>query len=557
MKEVNIGDLIRDYTENGFGVNGICEKYHIGKVKARALLKANGVTMKKKGGQSLNEDFVVTDFHIKKYEEHDGHHYEAIDERTGFTTKDYMNASGILTSYIKREYGIPTPSLYDRRMYYMRTGNYWWEQWLSIVEVTNKETKKCPYCDWETKDVENKSGAFEVHLITKHGLTKSEYLKEYPDDRLYFQLVNPTLNLQMETDQNKFVTCQICGKKMTRINDTHLRKHGLTKLEYLEKFGLSGTTCVELHEKLSKNAIETNIRMVRDFSSKQEKEIKEYIRSLGFECRTDRKILRGKELDIYIPDKHLAIEYNGNMWHSEKFGKDKTYHLQKLNDCNKKGIDLIQICEDEYMEHKDIVLSKIKHILGLDDAGRKIPARKCIVSEISKSDAEIFLNSNHIQGFATSSVYIGAFYFDRLIGVMAFKNENNGNWNLTRFASLNGYICQGVAGKILKYFIKHYDPQYIRSFADRRWTISGRENLYTKLGFVLDKTLRPEYRYYNPSTDRYKRFHKFGFRKETLHKKYGLPLSMTEREMTEQLGYVRIWDCGLFKYVWRNDNGKQ
>ena len=33
--------------------------------------------------------------------------------------------------------------------------------------------------------------------------------------------------------------------------------------------------------------------------------------------------------------------------------------------------------------------------------------------------------------------------------------------------------------------------------------------------------------------------------------KYDLPLTMTEREMTEQLGFHRIWDCGLYKYVWK------
>lgn len=50
--------------------------------------------------------------------------------------------------------------------------------------------------------------------------------------------------------------------------------------------------------------------------------------------------------------------------------------------------------------------------------------------------------------------------------------------------------------------------------------------------------------------------HKFGFRKQILHKKYGLPLSMTESEMTKQLGYYRIWDCGLFKYVWTNPDNE-
>jgi uncharacterized Zn-finger protein len=496
---------------------------------------------------------VVSDFHIRKYEEHDGFHYEAVDEKTGFKSRDYMNNGGVLTTYIEKQYGISTPTLYDRRMYYMRTGNYWWEQWFNIKEVENNEVKKCPYCDWKTKDVENKSGAFEVHLITKHNITKVDYLKEHPEDKLYFQLMNGTLNLQMETNEDEFVVCKVCGKKLRRITDAHLNKHGLTKVEYLEKFGLSGTTCSALHEKMSKIAIETNENMTRDFSSHQEREIKEYVESLGFECRTDRHVLRGKEIDIFIPEKNIGIEFNGNMWHSEKFGKDRTYHLDKLNECNRNGVKLIQIFEDEYEEHRSIVLSKIKHILGADESVGKIPARKCTIQEIFKEDAEQFLNENHIQGFAKSTVYLGAVFEGRIIGVMTFLNENRGNWNLTRFASLNGYICQGLAGKMLKYFTRNYNPEYIRSFADRRWTLDKDNNVYTKIGFTLDEILKPEYRYYNPQVDKYKRFHKFGFRKTTLHNKYGLPMHMTETEMATALGYVRIWDCGLFKYVWRRD----
>ena len=57
--------------------------------------------------------------------------------------------------------------------------------------------------------------------------------------------------------------------------------------------------------------------------------------------------------------------------------------------------------------------------------------------------------------------------------------------------------------------------------------------------------------YYNPKISRIERFHKFGFRKQHLHKQYGLPLTMTEREMTKALGYVRIWDCGLVKYIYK------
>jgi hypothetical protein len=32
---------------------------------------------------------------------------------------------------------------------------------------------------------------------------------------------------------------------------------------------------------------------------------------------------------------------------------------------------------------------------------------------------------------------------------------------------------------------------------------------------------------------------------------------MTETEMVKELGYDRIWDCGLIKYVWYNHNVKK
>ena len=40
-------------------------------------------------------------------------------------------------------------------------------------------------------------------------------------------------------------------------------------------------------------------------------------------------------------------------------------------------------------------------------------------------------------------------------------------------------------------------------------------------------------------------------------KKYpeaGLTEDMTEYEMATKLGYTRIWDCGLIKYVYTNPN---
>jgi hypothetical protein len=74
-------------------------------------------------------------------------------------------------------------------------------------------------------------------------------------------------------------------------------------------------------------------------------------------------------------------------------------------------------------------------------------------------------------------------------------------------------------------------------------------NLYTKLGFKLYNILKPDYKYVIENIN--KRFHKFNFRKKILHNKYGLPLTMTETEMCNQIKAHKIWDCGLYKYIWK------
>ena len=273
--------------------------------------------------------------------------------------------------------------------------------------------------------------------------------------------------------------------------------------------------------------------------------------------QSNRSIINPFELDIFIPNINVAIEYNGLLWHSTDYKKERFYHLKKLDICRDKGITLLQVFEDEYVNHHDIVLNKIKHILKVDNNKEKIMGRKCSISEVNRNVAREFLEKYHIQGFASGTVHLGAFYNGKLVAVMSFKEErkNSNEWELVRFASNYNYICQGIGGKLFGYFIKTHTPASVKSFADRRWTINEKDNLYIKLGFHFEKYLPPDYRYYRPK-DGIVRHHKFGFRKNILHKKYGLPLTMTEGEMTKNLGYSKIYDCGLIKYVWKKEMGK-
>ena len=257
--------------------------------------------------------------------------------------------------------------------------------------------------------------------------------------------------------------------------------------------------------------------------------------------------------NIIIEDNIIKYKNLGIIYHNIAPNNKDTL-ISKTNYYNKRNIQVINIFEDEYIYSHDIVLNKIKHIFNIqaDNCIQKIPGRKIECNEISNKKAKSFLEKYHIQGFSSSTIYVGGFYNNELIAVMSFKKEKYNNWELTRFASNYNYICQGVGGKLFNYFIKKYSPIEIKSFADRRWTINKDNNLYTKLGFTLDKVLSPDYKYHNINDKSFYRYHKFNFRKKNLHKNYNLPLSMTEKEMTDKLGYYRIWDCGLYKYIWNN-----
>lgn len=262
--------------------------------------------------------------------------------------------------------------------------------------------------------------------------------------------------------------------------------------------------------------------------------------------KNNREILSGKELDFYIPSKSLAIECNGVYWHSEIAGKNRKYHLSKTLNCNSNNIRLIHIFQNEITNSKKIVISRLKTILGIKK--KSIYARKCHVKEISSKLKSKFLSKYHLQGDDKSSVKLGLFYRSRLIAVITFcknrkalgKSHIEGEWELSRYATLAHFNVTGGAGKLLKYFERNWKPKKITTYADRRWS---QGNMYKKLGFTKIRESTPNYWYFYQSG--LKLYHRFNFRKQELPKKLDtFDENLTEWENMKVNGWNRIWDCG-------------
>jgi len=294
--------------------------------------------------------------------------------------------------------------------------------------------------------------------------------------------------------------------------------------------------------------------------SKAEKEIYEYIKSIYFGTiiENDTAVLSGKELDVYLPDRKIAFEFDGLYWHSDEY-KDKDYHIQKSKDTNALGIRLIHIFEDEWSQKQEIVKAKIKHILNLN-SGTKIYAKKCEVKEIDSAEKDQFLEENHIQGKDKSSIRLGLFNENELVSVMTFSsirksvggnNDEKISHELVRFASKKEKVIVGAFGKMISYFKKKYDWKGIKTFADLRWS-SFDDTVYSKIGFIKTHISKPNYWYFIPKD--MKRFHRYSFRKQELKNKLQkYDDTKTEVENMKENGWMRIYDCGNLVYEMKKE----
>lgn len=82
--------------------------------------------------------------------------------------------------------------------------------------------------------------------------------------------------------------------------------------------------------------------------------------------RSDRTLLSGKEVDIYLPELKLAIECNGTYWHSQKQGKHRYYHQHKSQYCHQKYVRLLHIWEWEWSSEPEAIIEKIKKLINFN-----------------------------------------------------------------------------------------------------------------------------------------------------------------------------------------------
>lgn len=279
--------------------------------------------------------------------------------------------------------------------------------------------------------------------------------------------------------------------------------------------------------------------------SKGEQEVADWLKLKNINIiQSVRSIIKPYEIDIFLPDHNIGIEYCGLYWHSELAGKDSKYHLNKRTMANENGIHLITMFEDEWENKSNIVKSRLMNLLSITD--QRIFARKCTISEISSKVANKFLKDNHIQGSGRSNIRYGLFFNSELVSIMTFSESNisrkSNMWEINRFCNKLNMGVVGGASKLFNAFISNNTTDIVISFADKRW--SSDNAFYTNLGFTISKHTQPSYWYiaHNDLT----RYHRFALRKTKTDNQ-----NLTEWENRQRQNWNRIWDCGSIKYEWK------
>ena len=417
---------------------------------------------------------------------------------------------------------------------------------LTAIEYIGKQVWKCQ-CSCKDKTILNVDGRrLRFGMTRSCGCKSREFavetmMKRY-GEQCSLKINNPREDWQIEAIKSK--------ENLEIILETFESKPTVYELGNMLGLEKSATLNIihkfELDDKVD----------IGTSKSKYETEIIELIKSIKPNVeilQRDRNILNGKEIDIYLPEYKLAIEFNGDYWHNDEH-RNKKAHQYKTLKCNEKGIRLIHIFEYEWnniRKHK-ILTNMIIDILTDKKDKEVMHGRKLELKEVNSSDIKEFLDNNHLQGSINSNVNIAAYYKNEIVAVMSFSKPrfNSGfEYEITRMCYKQGIIIHGAAEKMFKYFIKIYKPSSVLTYTDIS-KFTG--NVYLRLGFKLaDKPItEPNYVWVKSYTGEV--LSRYQTQK---HKLVELGLNKygdTEDEIMKNLGYSKIYDSGNIKLVYNH-----
>lgn len=257
--------------------------------------------------------------------------------------------------------------------------------------------------------------------------------------------------------------------------------------------------------------------------------------------QNNRKVLAPFEVDIWVPELNLGIEYHGIFWHSAKLisESDRQYHQKKYLLAKEKGIKLIQIWS-HWDETK--VKSLIAHHLHLD---RRVFARQTRPAIIDKDVAKKFLNEHHLDNSIGGRISVGLFLGNELQMVAVFgKSRFSAGTELLRLSSRGGVTVVGGVSKIISFAKRVMNVDKIITFA--KLELGGTS--YLKAGGIFLGYTPPAESWINLKTGR--TLSRLAAQKHRLEYLLGehFDKSKTGHKNLEDAGFRVFWSAGNAKF---------
>lgn len=213
----------------------------------------------------------------------------------------------------------------------------------------------------------------------------------------------------------KIKTEQTCLKKYGEIHHWKNREIIFKRVETIKQnhggvgFG-SDEIRLKCQHTMKLNGTEVGI-------SNKQKQFNEFIKSLCDDeiIFNDRTTISPFELDVLIPTKKVAFEFNGAFWHSDEF-HDKFYHKNKTDLCEKFGIRLFHVWEDDWDLNRDEISTKIIGVL--------LKTPEDIIKSLNKSEIFVIDKSWNI----LTEDMLKSFGFSLLSEIEPIKEPHYGNF---------------------------------------------------------------------------------------------------------------------------------
>jgi hypothetical protein len=319
----------------------------------------------------------------------------------------------------------------------------------------------------------------------------------------------------------------------------------------------------EFIQKIQNQEIKFNKSVLKDITSDRIITIKEegdyltktdfnWYRNLDIKFQID-SFIESLEVDYTTEQANWMIDNNHILlidnFRDCEINRDKNWLSNLKDDLEKSHNNLIAIYPEEWVFKTDIVRSRIRNILQINEF--KIGSRECNIIIPDNKSVFKFLEDNHIQGKINASVKIALTYKGEIVSLMTFgklrknlgQKSKEDSYELLRFCNKKNCTVMGSANKLMNYFKKVYKPKYVLSYADRCWT-SIDKNIYQKLGFNLVSKTPPSYSYLVGD----KKYDRYRYRKDKLIE-FGYDKDKwTERSICSSNLIFKIFDAGCLKY---------